>query len=217
MRFAPFYEASSPTPTCSSAKRRTRHSTALGRHQHAAVDAGFDHHFGHQRADRRLSKTSEYFHRLNLPVATPIPIVPVTRRLMCICMRTMVENWGNEGPAYSNGPATATLSATRHTTANGRLSLWRAAHVRPLPQVSQPGSTWALFPGVYGNGNSWLFRALKFNDFELSNAIAAVRSIATSKPITSTTAAASSSACPSPKPYQLWLICSLQPPLTGAS
>ena len=46
---APFYEASSPTPTCSSAKRRTRHSTALGRHQHAVVDAGFDHHFGHQR------------------------------------------------------------------------------------------------------------------------------------------------------------------------
>ena len=118
MRFAPFYEASSPTPTCSSAKRRTRHSTALDRHQHAVVDAGFDHHFGHQRADRRLSKTSECLHRFNLHVATPIPIVPVIRRLMCICMRTMVENWENEGPAYSNGPATATLPpATQPPTA----------------------------------------------------------------------------------------------------
>ena len=33
-------------------------------------------------------------------------------------MRTMVENWGNEGPAYSNGPATANLPpATRPPTA----------------------------------------------------------------------------------------------------
>ena len=55
------------------------------------------------------------------------------------------------------------------------------------------------------------------HDFSCLNAIASVRSIAISKPITSTTAAASSSACPSPKPYQLWLIYSPQPPLTGAS
>ena len=92
---------------------------------------------------------------------------------------------------------------------------------RPRPASASSQLAWIykgpFFPGAYGKGNSWLFRALKFNDFELSNAIAAVRSIATSKPITSTTAAASSSACPSPKPYQLWLINSPQPPLTGAS
>ena len=45
-------------------------------------------------------------------------------------------------------------SATRHTTANGRLSLWRAAHVRPLPQASQPGSTRGLFSWRLRHGNS---------------------------------------------------------------
>ena len=49
------------------------------------------------------------------------------------------------------------------------------------------------------------------------HATTSVRSIATSKPITSSTAAASSSACPSSKPHLLWLINLQQPPLTGAS
>ena len=99
-----------------------------------------------------------------------------------------------------------------------RPALPLAGRPRPASASSQPA--W-IYKGLFSwRLRQWqllVFRALKFNDFEFSNAIAAVRSIATSKPITSTTAAASSSACPSPKPYQLWLVSSLQPPLTGAS
>ena len=158
-------DTGSPTPTCSSAKRRTRHSTALGRHQHAAVDAGFDHHFGHQRADRRLSKTSECLHRFNLPIATPIPIVPVTRRLMCICMRTMVENWGNEGPAYSNGPATANLPpATQPPTAGS-------------PSGGPPTSGLCLKPASLDLQGAFFLAitAWQFSDFRSTTPVASTR------------------------------------------
>ena len=211
-----------PTPTaqqpplCHPPHNRQRPALPLAGRPRPASASSRDRRRQRPRRRRRLSKTSECLHRFNLHIATPIPIVPVIRRLMCICMRTMVENWGNEGPAYSNGPATATLPpATQPPTAGSPSGgpLTSGLCLKPASLDLQR----AFFPGAYGHGNSWLFRALKFNDFELSNAIAAVRSIATSKPITSTTAAASSSACPSPKPYQLWLIYSPQPPLTGAS